>query len=187
MSDLTRALYDFARLFERLSVPYAVMGGLAVRVYGIPRPTYDVDFTVALARDRLPILFDAVRELGYTVPEVYEKGWIDQVAGMPLVKARLYLAERGVDVDIFLSESPFQRQLLARRRLEPLEDTSIWIVSPEDVILLKLLARRPRDLADIGDVLFTQGQLDEAYLRTWADRLGVRTELNLVLAEPPIP
>lgn len=45
MSDLTRALKDFTDLFDRLGTPYAVMGGIAVRVYGIPRPTYDVDFT----------------------------------------------------------------------------------------------------------------------------------------------
>jgi len=65
---------------------YAVMGGMAVRVYGIPRPTHDIDFTVAVPRDRLPELYAAVQALGYMVPEPYLQGWVDQVAGMPLVK-----------------------------------------------------------------------------------------------------
>ena len=35
------------------------MGGWAVRVYALPRPTYDIDFTIILDRDRLPALYAA--------------------------------------------------------------------------------------------------------------------------------
>jgi len=183
MTDLGRSLRDCALLFERLETPYAVMGGLAVRVYGIPRPTYDLDFTVAIGRDRLPELYQSLRALGFTIPEAYAAGWVDRVAGMPVVKARLYLEGYGVDVDMFLAESPFQQELLARRRREQVEDAPIWVVSPEDLILLKLLSHRPRDVADIGDILFTQGQLDQTYMRHWADQLGVLDKLEQVLAE----
>jgi hypothetical protein len=41
--SLSETLRDFVQLFDGLHLPYAVMGGIAVRVYGIPRPTYDVD------------------------------------------------------------------------------------------------------------------------------------------------
>jgi hypothetical protein len=37
-------------------------------------------------------------------------------------------------------------------------------------------------LADVGDVLFMQGQLDESYLRRWAAILGVATGLEEALA-----
>ena len=184
MTDLARALEDFVLLFERLKVPYAVMGGIAVRIYGIPRPTHDVDFTVAIDRERLPEFYQSVRELGYTVPEQYVTGWVDQVAGMPVVKVRLYLEGRGIDIDVFLAESRFQEQLLARRRRQQIDDLDVWFVSPEDLILLKLLSGRPRDIADVGDILFTQGQLDEAYLRDWAVELGVLPGLERALAEP---
>ena len=113
MSNLSKALKDLADLFDRLGMAYAVMGGIAVRVHGIPRPTYDVDFTAAIPRERLPEFYDETRTLGYTVPQQYESGWVDEVAGMPLVKVRLYLEERGVDVDVFLAESDFQKQLIA--------------------------------------------------------------------------
>lgn len=36
-------------------------------------------------------------------------------------------------------------------------------------------AHRRKDLADIDDILFVQGQLDVAYLRLWADRLNVKS------------
>jgi len=183
MTDLVGALHELALLFERLKAPYAVMGGLAVRVYGIPRPTYDIDFTVAIERQDLPDFYHTLRGLGHTVPEVYDSGWVDRVAGMPVVKSRFFLEGRGIDVDIFLAESRFQQQLLVRRRRHQLDDLSIWFVSPEDLILLKLLSHRPRDMADIGDILFTQGQLDVAYFRQWAQELGVLDELEQVLSE----
>lgn len=181
--DLDRALRDIAAELDRMSVPYAVMGGLAVRVYGIPRATYDVDLTVSIPRPRLAELFERVQAMGFTVPEVFQSGWVDEIAGMPLVKFRLYLQEHGIDIDVFLAESPYQEELIARRRASDVEGTRIWLVSPEDLILLKLVAHRPRDLADIGDVLFTQGQLDEAYLRRWAHELDVSDRLEEVLRD----
>lgn len=143
-------------------------GGLAVRVYGIPRATYDVDFTAAIPRERLSAIYAAAADHGYTVADAYLSGWIDQVAGMPLVKFRMYgAANQGIDIDVFIAETQFQTHLLARRRRALLEDLNVWLVSPEDLILLKLLAGRQRDLADVGDILFIQGQLDEAHLRRW--------------------
>ena len=47
MTDLTAVIYDLIDVFEELRLPYAIMGGIAVRAHGIPRPTYDVDFTLA--------------------------------------------------------------------------------------------------------------------------------------------
>jgi hypothetical protein len=185
MSDLTSVLSDFVALFEKMGTPYAVMGGIAVRIYGIPRPTYDIDFTLSLSRARLPELYAAVSQLGYTVPEEYLRGWVDQVAGMPVIKLRLYLENRGVDVDVFLAESSYQEEILARRRREEIDNLPVWFVSVEDLILLKLLASRARDIADVGDILFTQGQLDQAYMRRWAQSLGVLDTLEKALAQPP--
>ena len=48
---------------------------------------------------------------------------------------------------------------------------------------LKLLAARPRDLADVADILFVQGQLDERYLRYWAKELGIADALEARLAD----
>jgi hypothetical protein len=186
MKDLADALRNLVGLFDRLGAPYLVMGGMAVRIYGIPRPTQDLDFTLAIEADRLVELFAALGDLGYAVPEPYWTGWVDRVAGMPVVKARLDLKGRGIDIDIFLVESRFQQELIARRRRQQIDHLLVWLVSAEDLILLKLLAHRPRDMADIGDILFTQGQLDEAYMRRWASQLGVLEELERVLTQPPL-
>lgn len=184
MKDLPDIVEKLTDLLERNGLVYALMGGIAVRVYGIPRPTYDVDLTVAVPREALPDLYDAMEQAGYTVPETYRTGWLDQVAGMPLVKFRLYLQDHGVDIDLFLAETTYQQELLQRRRLEEINGTSAWLASPEDLILLKLIANRPRDLADVADIRFVQGELDEGYLRQWAAELGISDRLEQVLSEP---
>lgn len=56
MTDLTAVIHELASLFDSMALPYAIMGGIAVRAHGIPRPMFDVDFTLAVPRDRLATL-----------------------------------------------------------------------------------------------------------------------------------
>ena len=182
MNDLVDTLHGFARLFDDLEIPYAIMGGWAVRIYALPRPTYDIDFTIALDRDRLAHLYTAAEQAGFTVPDQYRGGWVDSVADMPLVKFRLYLADRGIDVDIFLAESAYQQEMMQRRVRHTIGGVPAWFVSAEDLILLKLIAGRTRDRADIDDLLLARAELDEPYLRRWAGPLGVEAKLDEVLA-----
>lgn len=181
MNDVVQTLRTFGGILKRLDLVYAVIGGIAVRAYGIPRPTYDIDFTLAITRDRLPELFDAAEHDGYTVADTYRSGWVDSVAEMPLVKVRCYIQGKGVDVDIFLAENDFQREILNRRKLVETPDGDVWLASPEDVVLLKLLANRGRDLSDVNDILFAQGSLDDEYLRRWASWLDIGTRLEEAL------
>jgi hypothetical protein len=46
MKHVEAAARDFITIFNRMQLPYALMGGLAVRAFGVPRPTYDVDITL---------------------------------------------------------------------------------------------------------------------------------------------
>lgn len=181
MTDLTAVIHDLVGLFDRLRLPYAIMGGIAVRAHGLPRPTFDVDFVLAVPRARLADLFTALKEAGYTVPDHYHGGWVDSVGGMPLFKVRLFLEGRGIDADVFLVENDFQKEVMRRRILDEVEGKPVHLITAEDLILFKLLAGRPRDLLDIEDVFFMQGQLDEAYMRRWAGPLGVANQLERML------
>jgi Nucleotidyl transferase AbiEii toxin, Type IV TA system len=183
MTDLTGTLDLLVALLERMSVKYALMGGLVVRAYSIPRATEDIDLTLAMGRDRLPELYDALEELDYAVPEPYKSGWVDQVKRMHLVKLKRYVGGHGIDVDLFLAESPYQEEILQRRRLADVEGRQLWIASPEDLVLLKLISGRPRDLIDVADVFFTQGQMDVQYMRRWAAELDIERQLERALAE----
>lgn len=184
MKGLDAVTRDLVQFFEAEGIPYVLMGGLAVRIHALPRPTFDVDFTVLLPRAQLPRLYQQVEGLGCTVPAAQLSGWVDCVQGLPVVKFQVWVGNRTIDIDLFLAETQFQQHLLTRRQRHRAEDFEAWFVSPEDLILLKLLAGRPKDLIDISDILFIQGQLDENYLRHWAMVLGVSAALEKSLVPP---
>ncbi len=183
MTPVKQLLYDLITMLEKLGIEYAVMGGWAVRAYGTPRPTYDVDVTVSLDREKLPELFAAMEALGYDVDDMYQQGWTDDVAGMPLVKAKTFVDGRPLVADIFLAENRFQRSAMKRRELANINGIDAWVVSPEDLVLMKLVASRHRDLGDVQDIFFMLGQLDESYLRQWAAELGVAEPLEKAILE----
>lgn len=182
-----KSLDDVAReviaLLDRQSIPYVVMGGFAVRLYALPRPTFDVDFTILIQRSDLPEFYRAAETLGLTIPAVQAAGWVDEVRGLPLIKLQWFIDKRAIDIDLFLAETPYQQELMRRRKWSGAEAMEGWFVTAEDLILLKLLAGRPKDLVDIGDILFVQGQLDGNYLQNWAKQLGVSDSLNKALGE----
>ena len=66
-----------------------------------------------------------------------------------------------------------------------LDGQHVLFVSPEDLISLKVVAARPRDLGDLEYVLLAQVGLDEAYVRRWAKELGVAEKLEELLASRP--
>jgi hypothetical protein len=185
MQGLDEAAKLLTHIFEGLGIDYAIMGGMAVRMHALPRPTYDLDFTLAIERSALPSLFAAAESAGFVVPEGYRSGWVDRVAGLPLLKLKHYLSEaRSIDVDIFLAETPFQESVLQRRQRHSVDGWEAWFVSAEDLILLKLLADRPRDRIDVADILFVQGKVDEVYLRNWAHTLRIGDRLESALSKP---
>lgn len=61
---LLQPLANLIRIFSELQIPYALMGGMAVSVHGIPRPTHDLDFTISIERQRLPELYASAERLG---------------------------------------------------------------------------------------------------------------------------
>lgn len=62
MTTLDDVVRQLAELLEQNGIPYAVMGGLAVRVHGIPRPTHDVDLTIEISRKKLVIRAGGAKE-----------------------------------------------------------------------------------------------------------------------------
>lgn len=181
MSSLNEIAHDFVGILDELEAPYAVVGGLAVRIHALPRPTFDVDFTALLPREMLPDLNRVAAERGLIVPQSQASGWFDAVAGLPVVKFQWFVQSQAIDIDVFLAETAFQQKLLERRVRHAVNGWDAWFATAEDLIVLKLIANRPKDRTDVSDILFIQGELDVAYMRTWATHLNVADRLEKAL------
>lgn len=49
---------------------------------------------------------------------------------MPLVKFRLFVEGRSIDIDVFLAESAYQQAMMARRQCHAVAGREAWFVSP---------------------------------------------------------
>ena len=186
-SPVSEALVAVVDILERRHAPYMVMGGFAVRVWGIPRPTFDVDITLSADEHELSRFYDEVEREGFTVPEPFRSGFVDSLRGLSKVKLILFGQPSPIDIDLFLAGTKYQKEALSRRQRLELEGRQMWIVGPEDLVLHKLIAGRLRDLSDIEDILLVHGPMDVAYLRQWGDELGVRESLERSLRSAGYP
>jgi hypothetical protein len=79
----------------------------------------------------------------------------------------------GIKVDLALGMSGFEKQMLARAQLAEVGSQRVRIATGEDLMVMKLLAGRPRDLQDAEGIAMVQtGQLDWDYCLRTAQQLG---------------
>lgn len=71
-----------------------------------------------------------------------------------------------IEIDVSLGALPFERELVERARTCEIEGVSFALATPEDIIVMKALAMRPRDQADIEGILQSQSALDLERVRT---------------------
>jgi len=180
---LLRVLRRTIDALDRAGNRYAVLGGFAVRHWGIPRPTYDLDVAVAVGGEGVRPLLAVLDAAGFEIPEEHARGFLDTIAGMSKFTVRRLEAGSLWEVDCFVASTPFLRSALKRTVPVTLQGRTVPILAAEDILLLKVLASRRKDLADAEEILAVVGSLDLVRMRRWADRLGVRGRLERVLRE----
>jgi hypothetical protein len=169
-----------ATVLEGEGLDWMLVGGLAVGVWTEPRGTKDCDVAVALGAD-VTSLARRFEEAGLRVA----RGDLRSAREGGVVRMRF---ERegapSLVVDLLCSGTPFEREAIARRRRIALFGKDAFAATPDDLVIYKLVAGRPQDLADI-DRLFRFGRSpeDEAYLRRWAREWDVEDRLDRALEQ----
>ena len=175
---LTRAMIDksLAEFLDGLfgrDPGWSVVGAHAANVYRRePRFTMDIDLLVALGAQSMQDAAAAFTEEGWTVRTIDPEGWL------------LRVSHPGYGhLDVIASETPYQDEALRRARIVDLDDgVSARVLSPEDVIIHKLIADRAKDDADIEDILQTEPSLDWDYLNKWFDAWELRQRFERIAA-----
>jgi hypothetical protein len=180
---VVEALREVLRFLDERGIDSMLLGGLAIRVLAIPRPTFDVDLMVAIEDEESSDLAEAADRAGLLVGEEHRRGFVDRLQGLAKIGFSVPVGERLIPVDLFLAATEYQRAALSRRTRHETDLGPMWVASPEDVLLHKLLADRPRDRADVVDLLLVVAMIDMAYLRIWAPRLGVTDRLAAALRD----
>ena len=172
---LQTTLADIIRFLNESQVSYAMIGGLAASLRGEPRVTANVDLVLGVDVDRALELVVKLQGTPFQplisgVEEVVRKAFI-----LPLRHT-----VTGVKVDMTIGLSGFERQVIARAEQTKVADCEVALATAEDLLVMKLLAGRPRDLQDVHGIAMVQGEgLDWQYCLKTATALGEAVDQDL--------
>lgn len=181
-------LRSFIDILEQLNIAYAIGGSMASSIYGQVRFTQDADLTVEPFDDVADKLFEKLEGEYYVSKEAMQQA-LRQRSSFNVIHLK-----SAFKIDVFVHKTnAFEEQLLARRRHIRLPDSiekSFSVISPEDIILLKLQWYRDggcvseRQWNDVLGVLRIQAEtLDFEHLKKWANMLRIDKLLQKAIVE----
>ena len=167
----TGDLVTLSRMLEREGIDYALIGGHAVNAWLEPRFTGDVDIVVAAGSDDFDRLKRILADQGFTVTREYGA---EQPSGPDFV--RFESASSPLVIEVQAAKTRFQGEAI--RRATP-GASGARIATVEDLIVMKLIADRPKDQVDLVG-LVTLPEIDWAYVEHWAEEWQVLDRLERI-------
>jgi predicted nucleotidyltransferase len=158
MTKLEAALVEVASLLDELSIPYMLIGGLAVSIWGEVRATLDADFSLWVEPQDLERIVRQISARLQPIPS-------DPLSFVTASRVLPVRASSGVRADLVFACLPGERETIARAVVKLINDRSIKVASVEDLIWMKLLSERQKDIEDASLLLRRfAGVLDRGYL-----------------------
>lgn len=144
---------------------YLIIGGVAAGTLGEPRITADVDVDISIDRRDIPGFLDRAANAGFVV--LREKCLAS--AGRAGV---FQIGFEGFHVDFIVASTDLEIAAFERAQTVKLYGVKALFPTPEDLILLKIIPGRDKDLLDAKNVVLRhKGKLDTRYLKAWAQKL----------------
>lgn len=157
-----------ARLFEQAAVPYVVIGAHAVNAWIEPRITADIDVTVDVHPADLERLKQMLADEGYHLTREHGA----HTSGPDFV--RFVSDDATVVLELQVAKTAFQLEVI-RRGVQVAGGPRV--ATAEDLIVLKLIANRPKDQADLHG-LAALSSVDWSHVERWAAEWGVLEHLR---------
>jgi len=129
-----------------------VIGGQAVAQYGIPRFTQDIDVTIRLHPDDINKIIKKIESTFRILvknPEDFVRGtWM-----LPIEHLKTK-----VRVDLIFSQTIFEQDAINNAKNIKIDNFKIKFMSPEDLIVQKVISGRKLDIEDAKSVLDVQSK-----------------------------
>ena len=190
--ELARKIAD---ILLPLNIPYVVGGSVASSLLGENRSTQDLDLVIDLEARTAQRLIDTMSGEFYISESAVNEAIVKSKTAPRESSFNVIYLPSMEKADIFVmgSDDPFSASVMSRRQLHVvsgLQESGIYIYSPEDIVLQKLSWYKlipggsQKQWRDVLGVLKVQReQLDLAYMNQWAITLKITDFLSEALLQ----
>ncbi|NGX58874.1 MAG: hypothetical protein KR126chlam3_00015 [Chlamydiae bacterium] len=157
---------------EQANIPYMLTGSFAANFYVVPRMTRDIDIVIEIHKPDIEKLFLIFQKDFYIEKDAIHEAIEHQ--GM----FNIIHNESVLKIDFIVrKEASYRHTEFQRRQQIQLDDSSIWIVSPEDLIISKLFWAKDSlsemQQKDVENLLLSLKNLNIEYIHEWVEKLGL--------------
>jgi hypothetical protein len=166
-ATLLAALADLMKWLDAANMPSMVIGGVAASVLGRPRLTHDVDALAILPEG----------EWANAVSTAARHGILPRIEN-PLDFARrsrvllMRHVRSGIDIDVTFGGLSFEQAAIDNSKIHDIGGLRVRLPRVEDLLIMKAVARRPKDLQDIEGLLAAHPEVDVATVRHWVSEFA---------------
>jgi len=170
-------MFEFLKIIIRFlqenNIPYMLSGSVALSIYTLPRATRDFDFVVGLQSKDVQSLVHTFKEGYYCDADAIN----DAIRHQSMFNIIDYGSGFKADF-VILKNEPFRQTEFSRKIEIEFEGMKVFVVSPEDLLLAKLIwiqdLQSTIQMEDIK-ILSQKKELDWSYIHSWISLLGLNT------------
>jgi hypothetical protein len=161
-SPVAELLADLGAGCGDLGIRWYLFGAQAAIIHGSARLTGDVDVTVDLGSRDVHALVGSLCHHGFELRVQEVDAFAERTGVLPF----LHLAS-GIPVDVVLAGPGIEEMFLSRAEQRTVENVCVSVARVEDVVAMKILAGRPKDLEDAAAMLAARGaEVDRRMIRS---------------------
>ena len=162
---------------DRQKIPYMIIGGQAVLLYGRPRLTRDIDITLGIDTDKFESIEGVCKKLKLRILVENPQDFARDTKVLPAEEP-----DSKVRIDFIFSFSPYEAQAIKNARQVLIDDYPVRFASCEDIIIHKMVAGRAIDEEDVKSILAkNKDAIDFEYVNTWLSEFGKIAEHEGIL------
>ncbi len=172
LTPLLAPIQALQNLLSKFNERGVIIGGVATSILGAPRYTADLDAMFLLSLEDVPRLLSEASKQGIE-PRIADP--IDFAR-----KSRVLLLRHissGTDIDLSLGVLPFEIEMVERSNMVAIGASQLRLPTPEDLIIMKAIAHRLKDLEDIRAIVNSHPDVDRGRIRFWVEQFGEALDL----------
>ena len=155
-----KLLKKIANELNTCNIPYMVIGGQAVLIYGEPRLTKDIDITLGVGVSKLNEINSIVEKLNLKI--LVDEKFVQKTMVLLVIDEKT-----GIRVDFIFSFSLYEKQAIKRATDIKFDNTIVKFASLEDLIIHKIIAGRGIDIEDVRSIILKNPDYNTKHIKRW--------------------